>query len=198
MPQTPYHQIRAHFNRETIVLYQAYNSAIAEAAVKAQKFVEPFSLNRATWIKPSFLWLMERSGWGKKANQERTLAVRITRKGWEEALGCAVLTHAEQKLYGDQENWRREMEKAPVIVQWDPERSLRGAKLEHRSIQVGLRRAIVERFVNHWTVAIEDLTPLVSKMNKLRKSGDYTKLKRLLPPEKPYPLPADIADRLTC
>ena len=45
-----------------------------------------------TWIKPSFLWLMERSNWGAKAGQEHTLAVRITRAGWEEALAQGVLT----------------------------------------------------------------------------------------------------------
>jgi hypothetical protein len=36
--------------------------AFAEAAVAAQRFVNPFSLSRMTWIKPSFLWMMHRSG----------------------------------------------------------------------------------------------------------------------------------------
>ncbi|WP_141653813.1 DUF4291 family protein, partial [Erwinia billingiae] len=26
----------------------------------------PFSMTRMTWIKPSFLWMMYRSGWGMK------------------------------------------------------------------------------------------------------------------------------------
>ena len=34
-----------------------------------------------TWIKPSFLWMMERSNWGRKSGQECVLAVRITRAG---------------------------------------------------------------------------------------------------------------------
>ena len=49
---------------------------------------------------------------------------------------------------------------APVVVQWDPERSVRGAKLDYRSIQVGVGRGIVQRYVNEWTVEIRDLTPL--------------------------------------
>lgn len=73
-----------------------------------------------TWIKPSFLWLMEHSNWGQKSGQEVTLVVRITCAGWEEALSQAVLTD-------------NETDQARVHVQWDPERSLRGEKLPHRS-----------------------------------------------------------------
>src|SRR5262245_21552067 len=76
-------QIRADFDRDTIVVYQAYSPAIADAALEAQRFVPPFSLHRMTWIKPSFLWLMHRSHWGQKRGQERVLAVRIKRAGWE-------------------------------------------------------------------------------------------------------------------
>jgi hypothetical protein len=74
-------EIRADFDRDTIVVYQAYNAAIADAALKAGRFVPPFSFGRMTWIKPSFLWLMHRSNWGRKSGQERILAVRITRTG---------------------------------------------------------------------------------------------------------------------
>ena len=188
----PYRQIRANFNRDTIVVYQAYNDAIADAALAGGKFVEPFSTNRATWIKPSYLWLMERSGWATKPNQTRILAVRLTRAGWEEALSHSVETHPE----AGSNQWQELMEKAPVLVQWDPERSLRGDKLTHRSIQVGLRRQIVERFVSEWIVDIKDLTALTRKISGLRKSGDYDKARRLLPPEKPYPLSEELKQRL--
>lgn len=188
----PYRQIRANFNRDTIVVYQAYNEAIADAALAAGKFVEPFSTNRATWIKPSYLWLMERSGWATKSNQTRILAVRITRAGWEEALAHAVETHPETGT----DHWEQQIEQAPVLIQWDPERSLRGDKLTHRSIQVGLRRQIVERFVNNWTVDIKDLTALTRKIASFRKSGDFDKARRLLPPEKPYPLSEELKEHL--
>ena len=39
-----------------------------------------------TWIKPSFLWMMYRCGWGLKEGQETVLAVEITREGFEWAL----------------------------------------------------------------------------------------------------------------
>ena len=62
-----HYEIRADFDRETIVVYQAYNKAIALPAIETGTFQSPFSFNRMTWIKPSFLWLMARSNWGAKA-----------------------------------------------------------------------------------------------------------------------------------
>lgn len=50
--------IRADFNSSSLVVYQAYNDAIADTAIGANRFVSPFSTQRMTWIKPSFLWLM--------------------------------------------------------------------------------------------------------------------------------------------
>ena len=73
------YEIRAEYDSRSIVVYQAYGAAIALAALQQQRFVAPFSLNRMTWIKPSFLWLMERSNWGLKPGQEMILAVRISR-----------------------------------------------------------------------------------------------------------------------
>src|SRR5262249_55981428 len=83
-------QIRADFDGSTIVMYQAFAPAIADAAMTAGRFVAPFSFTRMTWIKPSLLWLMHRSNWAGKPGQERILAVRLTRAGWEQALSQAV------------------------------------------------------------------------------------------------------------
>ena len=46
-----------------------------------------------------------------------------------------------------------------------------GAGLPHDSIQVGLSRAIIQRFVEEWTVSITDLTPLVQKLRKHLDEG---------------------------
>lgn len=56
-------EIRAIYNAETIRVYQAYNNIIADEAIMLNKFGNSFSMNRMTWIKPSFLWMMYRSGW---------------------------------------------------------------------------------------------------------------------------------------
>jgi hypothetical protein len=104
------YEIRAEYDPQTIVVYQAYSAAIAVPSLKAKHFVSLFSFNRMTWIKPSFLWLMERSNWGQKSGQEYILAVRIRRSGWEEALSLAVLTHPEKSIYNT-EAWREQFDK---------------------------------------------------------------------------------------
>lgn len=190
------HEIRADFDARTIVVYQAYSPAIAEPALKARRFVPPFSRGRMTWIKPSFLWLMERSNWARKPGQERILAVRITRAGWEDALSQAVLTAHVPGVYRDPDDWQQQFERAPVHVQWDPERSLRGADLGIGSIQVGLSRHVIDRFVDEWTVDISDETARARKIADLLARGQEPAARRQLPPERPYPLPDAIARRL--
>ncbi|MBV9868255.1 MAG: DUF4291 domain-containing protein [Abitibacteriaceae bacterium] len=189
-------QIRAHFDAQTITVYQAYSAAIALPALQAQRFVPPFSLNRMTWIKPSFLWLMERSNWGQKTGQEYTLAIKITRAGWEEALAQGVLTHFETTVHGSQSAYQALFNAALVHVQWDPERSLRGADLGYNSIQVGISRHLIQRYIDEWIVDIEDYTPLVKKLHALLKAGQADKAKKLLPAERLYPVSASIARRL--
>ena len=102
----PYRQIRADFDRNSIVVYQAYRKSIAEPAVAAGRFVEPFSWGRMTWIKPSFLWMMARSNWATKSNQEHVLAIRISRKGWEQALSMASLTSFDRRVHQSNDAWR--------------------------------------------------------------------------------------------
>jgi Domain of unknown function (DUF4291) len=152
-------QIRADFDARTIVVYQAYAPVIADAALAAGRFVAPFSVTRMTWIKPSLLWLMHRSNWARKTGQERILAVRVTRSGWEQALSQAVLTAPEPAIHGSAAAWNAAFETASVHIQWDPERSLRGAALNHYSVQVGVGRALIRTYVEEWVVGLTDLTP---------------------------------------
>ncbi|MGW0963502.1 DUF4291 domain-containing protein [Streptomyces gelaticus] len=183
---TPQRQIRADFDARTIVVYQAYSPAVAGPALRAKRFVTPFSFHRMTWIKPSFLWLMHRSNWAQKPGQERILAVRITRAGWEEALSQAVLTTADPSVVA----------RSPVHVQWDPERSLRGAALNHYSIQVGVGRGLIRTFAEEWVVDLTDVTPRVQKIAALRQNGRSAQAQRLLPPERVCPVPPAVAKNL--
>jgi Domain of unknown function (DUF4291) len=190
------HEIRAAFDASTIVVYQAYRPEIAVPAVTHQRFVPPFSLGRMTWIKPSFLWMMERSNWAHKPGQEQVLAIRITRGGWEEALAQAVLSTPMPGVYHDAADWREQLDHAPVVVQWDPERSVRGKSLPHKSIQVGLSRHVISRYVQEWTVEIQDVTPLAHKLYQLLQAGDGGRVERELPRERVYPTPPHIVRRL--
>ncbi|GAA1158004.1 hypothetical protein F4556_000268 [Kitasatospora gansuensis] len=183
----PQYEIRADYDAHTIVVYQAYAPAIADAALQAGRFVAPFSFHRMTWIKPSFPWLMHRSNWARKPGQERVLAVRITRQGWEAALSRATLTTADPAAVAQ----------AAVHVQWDPERSPRGAALNHYSIQVGIGRHLIRTFADDWIVSLTDLTPQVRKAAALIQTGQAAKAQRLFPAERVYPLPRRLEGALS-
>ncbi|USX49384.1 DUF4291 domain-containing protein [Lentzea sp. HUAS12] len=165
-------EIRADYDDRSIVVYQAYSPAIAEPAVAAQRFVPPFKMERMTWIKPSFLWMMYRCGYALKEGQERVLAVRITRSGFDWAVSNAV----SSRIPG----------KPAVRVQWDPERGLHHEALPCRSIQIGLTREAVDRYVNEWTVGITDVTALAHQVHEKVREGDLDGARALLPVERPY------------
>ena len=189
-------EIRADYDRDTIVVYQAYSDAIATPALREQRFVAPFSFERMTWSKPSFLWLMHRSNWGRKKGQERTLRVRLSRAGWDEALSLGVLTSPDGPVFGNAARWRAELDEALVQVQWDTERSLRGAPRDHLSIQVGLSRHVIERFVDRWIVSIEDFTATAARIHRQLRDGNAKQAVRALPDERIYPVEAKTAKRL--
>lgn len=54
--------VRAAFDDRAVIVYQAYSPVIAEEAIRLQTFGPAFSLGRMTWIKPSFGWMLYRSG----------------------------------------------------------------------------------------------------------------------------------------
>ena len=181
-------QIRAAFDARTIRVYQAYRDEIADTALANGTFVSPpFSMTRMTWIKPSFLWMMYRAGWGfKDAGQNRILAIDITREGFEWALGhgCSSRRHSTMT----DEEWMRFKKQHPVRIQWDPERDLLLRPLPHRSLQMGLEGEALERFVGDWIVAIEDITALAHEMHNLIEAGEFEEAEELLPTEREYPI----------
>ena len=62
-----------------VYVYQAFNDEIADWAIEHQKFGGPeFKPIRMTWIKPSFAWVLYRSGYGSKNNQQRILKIKIS------------------------------------------------------------------------------------------------------------------------
>ena len=186
---TPARQVRATFDDDTITVYQAYPAAIALPATANGSFDNtPFKLDRMTWIKPSFFWMMYRSGWATKPSQEHVLAIRITRAGFEKALSLACLSHFDPDVYPDHATWEARKRTSPVRVQWDPERNLALEPLPWRSLQVGLTGEAANHYVHRWTVDITDIT------DRIRRAVESQVLvSALAPHEEPYPLPSGIA-----
>ncbi|MEV7072712.1 DUF4291 domain-containing protein [Streptomyces sp. NPDC093990] len=184
----PLHRIRALHMPSTITVYQAYAPEIGLPAVQEGRFPAAWKRDRMTWIKPSFLWMMYRCGWGSKAGQETVLAVEISRDGFEWALRHACLSHYVPGLHSDRAAWQRQLKRAPVRVQWDPERDLHLRSLPYRSLQVGLSGEAVRRYADEWTVAVRDVTPLAHEIHALVCGGDPASASRLLPRERPWPV----------
>lgn len=177
-------EIRAVFDEKTITVYQAYRKEIAIPAVKAQKFVPPFKLDRMTWIKPSFLWMMYRCGWAQKEGQEHVLAIKIKRDGWQWAMDNACLSHFDSSIHESHEAWKASVKNSPVRIQWDPERDIHLEKLDYRAIQVGLSKDAVPLYVNDWITEISDITKLCKKIKDFIDQDEINKAKNLLPKEK--------------
>src|SRR5687767_1359549 len=52
--------ILAQYQAETMVVYQAFSPLAGRFAAEHGYFGDGFSLNRMSWIKPNFLWMMYR------------------------------------------------------------------------------------------------------------------------------------------
>ncbi|KAL8735076.1 MAG: hypothetical protein Q9181_002946 [Wetmoreana brouardii] len=158
----PYRQIRANYDSDTITVYQAYSSTIALPAVKDQRLNASLAYkpHRMTWIKPSWAWMMYRSGYSyKDSNQRHILALRIKHANFRHLLSLASVTSHSKVLTAE--------EKAkPVRVQWDPERSVTMKVLPYRSIQIGIGGDVVTKWVD-WIESIEDVTEMARRLKKV-------------------------------
>lgn len=177
-------EIRALYTESTIRVYQAYNRVIAEEAVKKGTFGSNFNMNRMTWIKPSFLWMMYRCGWAAKQNQEHVLAIDMKRDAFDFIVQNAIHSTYNSGMHISREEWKEQVKNSDIRCQWDPERDLFGNPLEYRSIQLGLRGTAVQKYVEEWIVKITDITDYVRELNEQRIQGRDVSL--LLPEERIY------------
>lgn len=177
-------EIRALFTEDTIRVYQAYSKNIANEAVKNGTFGSAFKLDRMTWIKPSFLWMMYRCGWGTKENQEHILAIDIRRDAFDFIVQNAIISTYNSDMGISYTEWKEQIRKSDIRCQWDPERDLYGNPLGYRSIQLGLRGDAIKKYVAEWIVSITDITDYVKDLNEKKSMGADISL--LLPKEQIY------------
>ena len=131
--------ILAQYDETTIVVYQAYKPAIGRFAVGHGCFGGPFRFNRMSWIKTNFLWMMFRSGWGSKPDQETILAIHIRRSGFDSLLEQAVHSTWNPVLHPSLEEWQKDLWKSEVRLQWNPDHDPFGRPVKRRAVQLGLR-----------------------------------------------------------
>eukprot|EP00049_Salpingoeca_infusionum_P018739 m.358583 g.358583 ORF g.358583 m.358583 type:complete len:238 (-) comp18190_c0_seq1:1421-2134(-) len=166
--------ILAEWDEEGVIVYQAYCREIADYALEHQRLGGPaFKTQRMTWIKPSFGWMLYRSGYGHKPGQERVLRIKLTHQGFADILSqCRhVSTNkaepAPQKHRGE----------GGGRVQWDPDRDLHRAdrrvprRMYRRAIQIGVSGALSQLY-NDSIVSIEDVSELAHRV------GDAHRMQR--------------------
>ncbi|XP_062620152.1 uncharacterized protein LOC134281736 [Saccostrea cucullata] len=166
--------ILAQYDDNTIIVYQAFRKEIAEYADKNGKFGGPlYSFNRMTWIKTNFLWMMYRSGWAEKSNQDRILAIRLTIDGFLEIL--RVSQDASKDAYGPG-GPQVGFGDGGVRLQWDPDHTPHGNKCTRRAVQLGLKGEILEKFNEQWIRNIYDITDFVKEQRQFVLKNDLDSL----------------------
>jgi len=181
------HEFRAEHDEDGVFFYQAFKDEIADFAIQHQRFGGPdFNPSRMTWIKPSFGWVLYRSGYARKHHQNRILKVKVPHDAVADMLSKCACRHGGGGTLGR--------------VQWDPERDLwqgdgsgkrnrEPRKMRVRAIQMGVSGHISEQYV-HSIVSIEDVTQLAQRVGLAHESDDVkaamADLRPELPRERPY------------
>jgi hypothetical protein len=185
------------WDEEGVYVYQAFNDAIADWALEHQQFGGPaFKPVRMTWVKPSFAWVLYRSGYARKHNQNRILKIKIGHENLASLLSTCQCKHAGGGAKGR--------------VQWDPARDIMAGddkgreprKMQReRAIQIGFKADLSEFYVKS-AISIEDVTDLAHEVEHAHKSdlksksnAAITALVQKLPVERPY-MPLCAAEQL--
>ncbi|MCX5205004.1 DUF4291 domain-containing protein [Streptomyces sp. NBC_00237] len=187
----PQRQIRALHGADTITVYQAYPPEIGLPAVRDGKFPRNWMRDQMTWIRPSFLWMMHRSGWATKPGQEVVLAVDLRREGFDWALSNAVLSPYDRTVHPDKAAWKRQVKHAPVRARWGPERDISLSPLPYRSLQLSLSGEAARRYADEWIVGIRNATPLAKTIGSTLAEHGPASASLFLLVESPYPVPKE-------
>jgi hypothetical protein len=186
--------VLARCDASSVVVYQAYRADLGQFAALHGRFGGDFSLGRRSWVKPNFLGMMDRSGWGTKGDQEVTLAVRLKRDAFDEILRRAVHSAFVPEVYATPEDWQRAVARSDVRLQWDPDHGPSGGPVERRAIRLGLRGEARARYAEGWVLDVEDISEFVREQ---RANAEPPHEGLLTPREEVYPVadPA-VASRL--
>jgi hypothetical protein len=169
-PPTGRH-ILAHFDEETIVVYQAYSPSIGLPAAAHGSFGPGFSYSRMSWVKPNFLWMMYRSDWGRAPGQEVVLALRLRRAFFDALLASAVPSSFDGTLYCAHETWQASVAHSDVRLQWDPDHLPSGAACARRAIQLGLRGRALAAYGKSEIVDVIDVSDFVAEQRDNAVAG---------------------------
>ena len=155
------HLFLGQWDEEGVWVYQAFCDEISDWALEHQRFGGPhFKPERMTWVKPSFAWILYRSGYSQKRKQERVLKIKVSHAALGGLLSRCAIGHGGGGTLGR--------------IQWDPARDLLAAEksgkeprklLRRRAIQIGLKGRLSVEYVDS-VIAIVDVTALARRVGE--------------------------------
>lgn len=193
-PEVPV--FRGEWDAQGVYVYQAYRKEIAEWALEHQRFGGPsWEPGRMTWIKPSFAWMLYRSGYGMKSGQKYVLKIKLSHETVAHLLSHCKCVHTNKETRMKKQTHEGS---GNGRVQWDPERDLFQAEgrtprkmLQTRAIQIGLAGSLSEYYVDG-ILSIEDATGLahrVASAHRMKKQEDTKETMEALRPDLPLERP---------
>jgi hypothetical protein len=192
-PATGRH-ILAQYDDESVVVYQAFQPSIGLFSAEAGYLGRGFSLQRISWIRTSFLWMMTRSAWGTREGQQVVLAIWLKRAAFDQILTQAVSVNFDEQRYEDREQWRAAVEGAEVRMQWDPDYDPVGQPTARRAIQLGLHGSVLANYARPWIHRIENISGFVGEQRERLLPRKRAAL--ITPTEHSYPCEPELAQKL--
>lgn len=194
------------WDEQGVYVYQAYCDDIADWALAHQRLGGPkFNTSRCTWFKPSFGWVLYRSGYGRKPGQNRVLRIKLPHGALAEILSRCKLVDTNKETRLESASKTKGPKGAVVngngVVQWDPERDVMAPEgngkeprkmLRRRAIQIGVKGNLSEFYVCS-AICIQDVTELSHRVFLAHSAKKKQAMEQLmveiwqkLPSERPY------------
>ncbi len=127
---------------------------------------------------------------------EAIAKIKLSHEAFTEIIDQSIGTHWDQEVFSTEDDWQRNLNRSDVIHQWDPERDIVGKRLDRQAIQIRIRGTVIRKYVSDYIIGVEDVSPLVHEIGRIRKSGasDYPEL----PEERAYTIPEELFKKLGC
>jgi len=143
-----------------------------------------FSRSRMIWIKPNFLWMMYRNGWGTKEGQEVVLAIHLKLDAFKKYIENSEYSSFGEVLQVKHDDWKSNLDKTEVRLQCDPDHNSYGEKIERRAIQIGIKGSLIASYATEDILEIEDVSDFVKEQIIFVQNKKLDSL--VTPTEKPF------------
>jgi len=166
------HDVLAHFDAHTIVVYQACGESAGRHAIAHQQLGDLDSgVDRMGWITPAFLWMMHRSGWGTKPGLEITLGLRVRRPFFDRLFREGDASAFHEAMQATAEEWKRGADPFEARMQWDADRAPDGTGLARRALQLGVRGNALKALATTELLEVIDMSPFVEAQRAPAQAG---------------------------